>query len=92
MTRMITTRQAQATTRPAFSGLRPRVPSTGLVAGGAVVDGEKHAMLGRAPLWHQLSTGFVLGALLDIDPCGTVPGPAAKIVSRALAGDARLEV
>ncbi|WP_375487011.1 alpha/beta hydrolase [uncultured Jatrophihabitans sp.] len=56
------------------------------------VDNDAHAMLRRAPVWHQLSTGFVLAGLLGTDPDGTVPEPIAKIVSRALAGDARLEV
>ena len=56
------------------------------------VEGEKHAMLHRASLWHELSTGFVTATLLGMSPDESVPPSAAKIITRALAGDARLEV
>jgi pimeloyl-ACP methyl ester carboxylesterase len=56
------------------------------------VEGEKHAMLHRASLWHQLSTGFVTAMLLGMPPEESVPAPATKIVQRALAGEARLQV
>ncbi|WP_375503815.1 alpha/beta hydrolase [uncultured Jatrophihabitans sp.] len=56
------------------------------------VKGDKHAMLHRASLWHELSTGFVTASLLGLSPEESVPAPVAKIVQRALAGDARLEV
>lgn len=56
------------------------------------VEGEKHAMLHRASLWHQLSTGFVTAALLGMSPEESVTPPIANLVTRALAGDARLEV
>ena len=56
------------------------------------IDGDKHAMLHRASLWHELSAGFVTAELLDLPPEESVSPPAAKIVQRALAGEARLEV
>ena len=56
------------------------------------VEGERHAMLRRASLWHELSTGFVLGTLLGKDPDGTVRGPVANVVAKALAGQSHLVV
>ena len=56
------------------------------------VEGEKHAMLHRASLWHELSTGFVTATLLGMSPEESVSPAVAKTVMRALAGDARLEV
>ena len=50
------------------------------------VDGDKHAMLRRASLWHELATGFVLGSLLDVAPQGTVGDNAANLVKTALDG------
>jgi pimeloyl-ACP methyl ester carboxylesterase len=56
------------------------------------VEGERHAMLRRAPVWHELSTGFVLGTLLGKDPKETVRGPVANVVAKALAGQAQVVV
>lgn len=50
------------------------------------VDGERHAMLRRARLWHELATGFVLGSLLDLAPGGTVGAESANLVTKALDG------
>lgn len=54
--------------------------------------GERHAMLRRAPLWHELATGFVLGALLDAPYGRTIGKPAADLVGQALAGRAHAVV
>jgi dienelactone hydrolase len=56
------------------------------------VQGEKHSMLHRASLWHDLATGFSLGALLDLAPNGTAEPIAANAVSKALAGQPSLVV
>ena len=56
------------------------------------IEGDKHAMLHRASLWHQLSAGFVTATLLGMPPEESVPPSVAKLLTRALAGDARLEV
>jgi dienelactone hydrolase len=54
------------------------------------VTADKHAMLGRAAVWHELATGFVLGALWGPSPSGTVPDRSTNIptkdLSEALAG------
>ena len=50
------------------------------------IDGDKHAMLRRPKLWHELATGFVLGSLLDLAPRGTVGADAANVVQKALDG------
>ncbi len=54
--------------------------------------GERHAMLRRAALWHELATGYVLGALLDAPYVGTIRASSAKLVEMALAGQARVVV
>lgn len=68
------------------------------------VTADKHAMLGRARLWHELATGFVLGALWGPSPAGTAatpgtkeetevrPGDLARTLAGALAGQAALVV
>ena len=52
------------------------------------IDGDKHAMLRRPRLWHELATAFVLGSLLDLAPRGTVGDDAANCVQKALDGAA----
>lgn len=56
------------------------------------VSGDGHAMLRRAPLWHALSTGFVLGTLFDTVPRGAVPPDVADVLAQALAGAPALAV
>jgi pimeloyl-ACP methyl ester carboxylesterase len=54
------------------------------------ITGDKHAMLGRAGVWHDLATGFVLGALWDRPSAATGADPGTNDtsgdLSRALAG------
>jgi hypothetical protein len=56
------------------------------------VAGGRHALLRRARLWHDLSTGFVLGALFGRDPVDSVGVDAGKVLAEALAGQAALVV
>jgi alpha-beta hydrolase superfamily lysophospholipase len=56
------------------------------------IRGEKHAMLHRPRLWHDLTTGYVLGGLLDVPTVGTVRKQSAKLVEKALAGHQRIVV
>jgi pimeloyl-ACP methyl ester carboxylesterase len=56
------------------------------------VRGGKHAMLGRARLWHDLATGFVLAATCDVPADGTVGANSANLVMDALAGHTSLVV
>lgn len=56
------------------------------------VRGERHAMLRRPGLWHELVAGYVLGGLLDAPYVGTVRASSAKLVEMALAGQARVVV
>jgi dienelactone hydrolase len=56
------------------------------------IAGEQHAMLRRARLWHELSTGFVLGVLFERDVRVTAPEDVRKVVTGALAGRAALVV
>lgn len=50
------------------------------------VDGDRHPMLRRAGLWHDLATGFVLGTLCGLSPAETVGGDNANVIEQALAG------
>jgi alpha-beta hydrolase superfamily lysophospholipase len=55
------------------------------------IAGERHAMLHRANLWHDLSTGFVLGTLLDGRPAG-LGAQATSVLADTLAGRPTLSV
>jgi pimeloyl-ACP methyl ester carboxylesterase len=56
------------------------------------VQGERHAMLRRAPVWHQLATGYVLSVLCDAAPEETVGSPTANVLEEVLAGTPSLVV
>lgn len=62
------------------------------------VRGERHAMLRRPRLWHELATGFVLATVLDDqsapdDQSGRIAGRRAqRFVRLALAGEPRFIV
>jgi pimeloyl-ACP methyl ester carboxylesterase len=56
------------------------------------VSDERHAMLRRAAVWHDLAAGFVTGALLGAAPEGTGSRDTANVLTRALAGQATLVV
>jgi pimeloyl-ACP methyl ester carboxylesterase len=54
------------------------------------VRGDGHAMLRRAPVWHELATIYMMAALSGELPAGDTD--VRNIVSRALAGEASLVV
>lgn len=56
------------------------------------VQGGRHAMLRRARLWQDLSTGFVRGVLFGTAPSGTNDPALTNVLTRALAGQAALVV
>jgi alpha-beta hydrolase superfamily lysophospholipase len=56
------------------------------------IDGDGHAMLRRAALWHDLATGFVLATLCGLAPNGTVRPEAANVLEKVLTGSAAVEV
>ncbi len=56
------------------------------------VHGERHAMLRRATIWHQLATGYVLAVLCGVAPEETVGAPTANVLEEVLAGTASLVV
>jgi len=56
------------------------------------VEGERHAMLRRAPLWHEVATGFVAGTLLGRSPDGSEKRDTAKVLLGALSGQPELVV
>jgi pimeloyl-ACP methyl ester carboxylesterase len=56
------------------------------------VRAERHAMLRRARVWHELTAGFVAGVLLDLAPQGTAGNGTANVLAKALAGQGSLVV
>jgi predicted esterase len=56
------------------------------------IRGDGHAMLHRARIWHELTTGYVLAVLCGRSPMETVREPAANLVVQALAGTGTLTV
>ena len=56
------------------------------------IHGESHAMLRRAAVWHEITTGYVLGSLCGVAPADTVRPDLANVVEKALAGSPYLEV
>ena len=56
------------------------------------VEGERHAMLRRASLWHDLATGFVAATVLGHSPDGSANGDTAKVLAGVLAGQPELVV
>jgi pimeloyl-ACP methyl ester carboxylesterase len=56
------------------------------------VAGERHAMLRRAGLWHDVAAGFVAATVLGHSPRGSGKGDTAKVLAGALAGQAELVV
>jgi dienelactone hydrolase len=56
------------------------------------VQDERHAMLRRAAVWHELTTGFVLGVLCARQPSGTAAPQLTNVLTKALAGQASLVV
>jgi pimeloyl-ACP methyl ester carboxylesterase len=53
------------------------------------VSGDGHAMLRRAALWHELTTGFVLAVLYGSEPSAAALAP---VLDGALAGEPGLVV
>lgn len=56
------------------------------------VTDERHAMLRRAPLWHDLAAGFVTGVLFGTRPEGTADEQVTNVLTKALAGQGSLVV
>ncbi|MDQ6849011.1 MAG: alpha/beta fold hydrolase [Actinomycetota bacterium] len=56
------------------------------------VQGERHAMLRRAAVWHRLASGFVLAVVCGRPPRGTASDQTTNVLSMALAGQAALVV
>jgi dienelactone hydrolase len=56
------------------------------------VQGDRHAMLRRARLWHGVAVGFTLGVLLPGPPAGTEDTVTANAVRKALSGQPALTV
>ena len=57
-----------------------------------LVQDDRHAMLRRARVWHELATGFVLGVLCAKLPAGTMDPRITNVLTKALAGQASLVV
>jgi dienelactone hydrolase len=56
------------------------------------VQDDRHAMLRRARVWHELATGFVLGVLCARQPAATMEPRITNVLTKALAGQGSLVV
>lgn len=56
------------------------------------IQGERHGMLRRARLWHELTAGYVLSVLCELPPEETVGAAGANVLAKALAGEPSLVV
>lgn len=56
------------------------------------IEGERHAMLRRASVWHELTTGFVVATVLGRAVAATTRGQVGKVLAGALAGQSELVV
>lgn len=65
-----------------------RLQAAGVAASYVEIDGERHAMLRRPRLWHDLAAGFMAATLLD----QSVPVPEPNLLQQVMAGDARITV
>ncbi len=61
-------------------------------AGYVAINGERHAMLHRASLWHSLTSSYVLAVLCDVAPLESGASAGANVIAKILAGDASLVV
>ena len=77
--------------RTSASWARAVAPIAGSVSYVAVT-GERHAMLRRAKVWTELTTGYVLGVLCDATQIGTGDDEITNVLEMALAGQAALVV
>ena len=81
------------TTSPAGSAAYARqAAAAGAQVSYLAIRRERHAMLRRARLWHDLTTGYVLAVMGDAAPAEVVGGTAATLVTQALAGQPSLVV
>jgi pimeloyl-ACP methyl ester carboxylesterase len=80
------------TSPSASAAYAKQAAASGARVGYVGIRHDRHAMLRRARLWHELTTGFVLAVMCDAPPRETVGDTAAKILTEVLAGQASLVV
>ncbi len=80
------------TSAPASAAYAERAARVAASVSYVSVADDKHAMLRRARVWHELAAGFVTGVLFDKAPEGTVGGNTTNVLAKALAGHASLIV
>ena len=80
------------TSAPKSAAFARRAAQVAASVGYVTVHGERHAMVHRARLWHDLCTGWVLARICDVPPAETVPGTTAKVLERMLAGEPAITV
>jgi hypothetical protein len=74
------------TSPPESAAYARRAAKVAVSVGYVSVQGEKHAMLHRAGVWHQLASGFTLAVLCEVPPAQSVGAVAANVVTESLAG------
>jgi dienelactone hydrolase len=80
------------TSPPASAGYARNAARVAASVSFVSVQDERHAMLRRARVWRELTTGFVLGVLWARQPAGTGQPRTTNVLAQALAGRASLVV
>jgi predicted esterase len=80
------------TSPTASAAYAEQAAAAGAQVGYVTVQDERHAMLRRAKLWHELAAGFVAAVMCDVAPQETVGDTAADILTQVLAGRRSLVV
>jgi alpha-beta hydrolase superfamily lysophospholipase len=82
----------RVTSAAASAGYVQRAAAVAASAAYVSVSGDRHAMLRRATVWHELTAGFVIGVLFGRAVGRTTRDDTANVLVRALAGDGSLVV
>lgn len=82
----------RVTSAPASAAYARHAADLAASAAYVSVRGERHAMLHRARLWHEIATGWVLARMCDVPPAAAVGSRTARLLDRILAGEPAITV
>jgi dienelactone hydrolase len=74
----------------ASAAFAARLQGVARTASYVTVHGEKHAMLHRPGVWHDLAAGYTVGALFGKNYVGTADPVIANVIAEALDGSPSL--
>lgn len=82
----------RVTSPPASAAYARRAAELAASAAYVSVRGERHAMVQRPRLWHEVCTGWVLARMCDLPPAATVGERTATLLERILTGEPAITV